>query len=216
MTSRHGIERSGIGVHLDAWAGVPTASSLLDDVCEFVRQEHPAFKAERVELPCAEDDVATHRVGAGAHSLRGVVGSRSGVNVDLGEGGNECALHRGAGGCVELGRLSLGFRRVLAALHAKGYPDIRLEPGAVNFVARLLGCQAAVGLFDGGAVVDDAVHLTRDRHRNPILLGEFHDDAGGLDAFGDLIHRLDDLVDRSCQTPTARRRDGCGCAGSCT
>ena len=40
----------------------------------------------------------------------------------------------------------------------------RSEPCAVHLVAGLLGGQAAVGVFDGGAVVDDAVDLARDRH----------------------------------------------------
>ena len=71
-----------------------------------------------------------------------------------------------------------------------------LETGPVDLVARLFGRQPAVRVFGGCAVIDDAVDFASDRHGKPVLLGEFHDDAGGLDTLCDLIHRRDDLVDR--------------------
>ena len=62
-------------------------------------------------------------------------------------------------------------------------------------MAGLLGHQPLVGLFDRGAVVDHRVDFTRDRHTDAVLLGEFHDHTGGLDAFGNLIHAGQDLAD---------------------
>src|SRR5690348_11928777 len=71
-----------------------------------------------------------------------------------------------------------------------------LEPGAVHFVAWRLTHQPAVGLLDGGAVVDHTVDLACDRHWQAVFFGELHDHTGSLDALGDLVHRRDDLVDR--------------------
>src|SRR3981189_2054938 len=75
-----------------------------------------------------------------------------------------------------------------------------LETRAMDLVAGLLGGPAAVRAFSGCAVIDDAVDLARDRHGQPVLLGELHDHAGRLDALGHLIHRRDDLVDRLART----------------
>src|ERR1700751_4167133 len=44
-------------------------------------------------------------------------------------------------------------------------------------------------------MIDDAVDFASDRHGNPVVQSELHDDAGGLDALSDLIHRCNDLVD---------------------
>src|ERR1700757_270039 len=77
-----------------------------------------------------------------------------------------------------------------------GSPTRPLETGAVNLVAGLLGREATVCAFGGGAVVDNRVDFAGDGHGNAVPVSELHDDAGGLDALSDLIHRRDDLVDR--------------------
>jgi hypothetical protein len=66
-----------------------------------------------------------------------------------------------------------------------------LETRPVNLVAGLLGSEASVGAFGGFAVIDDTVDFASDGHGKAVLLGELNDDAGSLDALGDLIHRRD-------------------------
>src|SRR5262249_26546325 len=70
-----------------------------------------------------------------------------------------------------------------------------LKPCPVDLVAGFLGREPAVRAFGGCAVIDDGVDFASDRHGKAITRGELHDDAGGLDALSDLIHRCDDLVD---------------------
>src|ERR1700759_1237476 len=70
-----------------------------------------------------------------------------------------------------------------------------LEAHPVDLVAGLLRREAAVGVFGGGAAIDDSVDFAGDRHGNAVRIGKLHDDAGSVDALSDLIHRCDDLVD---------------------
>jgi hypothetical protein len=52
-----------------------------------------------------------------------------------------------------------------------------VEADPVNLVAGLLGREAAVCVFGGGAVIDDTVDFSSNRHRNAVRIGEFHHDA---------------------------------------
>ena len=47
----------------------------------------------------------------------------------------------------------------------------------MNLVAGLLGREAAACVFGGGAVIDDTVDFSSNRHRNAVRIGEFHHDA---------------------------------------
>src|SRR6478736_3705612 len=94
------------------------------------------------------------------------------------------------------GKKSSWLRWTASTIDAAVRPASALsEPRAVHLVAGLLGRQAAICVYDRGAVVDHAVDLPRNWHVQPVLVGELHDHAGRLDPLGDLIHRRDDLVD---------------------
>src|SRR5260370_31370528 len=75
-------------------------------------------------------------------------------------------------------------------------PRSQLELRAVDLMTGRFDDQPAIGLVDARAVVDHRVDFAGDRHAQAEFVGELHDDAGGLDTFGDLVHRRDDLVDR--------------------
>src|SRR5260370_23593123 len=80
------------------------------------------------------------------------------------------------------------------SLSCSGHPRLKAHP--VDLVAGLLCRETAVRALGGGAVIDDAGDFAGDRHGNVVPFGEFHDHAGRLDPFSDLIHRGDDLVYR--------------------
>ena len=65
-----------------------------------------------------------------------------------------------------------------------------------SLIAGICAQQVLEALLRRASVVDDGVDLARGGHLDFVLVGQLHDRPAGLDALRDLLHRLDDLVDR--------------------